>query len=625
MSAITGIFYRDGRNIPTDQIINMNDVLSHRGKDGSGVWSEGSVALGHQMLCTTSESLHEKLPFYDEETELSITADARIDNREELSKLLKLQNNENIPDSIYILKAYEKWGESCLQKILGDFAFAIWDDHQKKLFCARDHMGVKPFFYNISENTFFFATEIKALFANPEIKKKLDEKKVAYFLSGIYDDREITFYENISRLPAANKLVVTFDNFILEKYWELDYKKRIILDSESEYTEYFIKIFNNAIKCRLRSASPLGAMLSGGLDSSSIVCTAREILLKNGGYPLKTFSEIFKRTPEADESEYIDHVLQKGFLNPHFVNVDDHSPILNLDPILWQNDEPIRAFNLYYNYLLYELAQKEKVNILLDGFGGDSTVSHGKGLLIDYIRNNHWIEFFKEIKSNSDRLNQNRMNIFIKELLKVYPNLFIWNFVRNKNTHTTKKILKKEFVHDIHLDFKIKSFRNNKLEIREKARQYHFNTINSGVIQHTLEEFDKISAFFNIEPRYPFFDVRLMEFCLAVPSNQKRKYGWDRFLMRQAMTNTLPKEIQWRKNKKTGIKSSIRNFYDFDRDFIEYALTDNFIQNYVDSRVIQQIFKKFKNNHDSKDFFDLWSCVSLGLWLNQTNKNYNEY
>ena len=164
MSAITGIFYRNGRNVNYDQIKKMNDSISHRGKDGSGVWIEGSVALGHQMLHTTQESLLEKLPFKDETSGMVITADARIDNRTELALVLKLENNEKVPDSTFILKAYQKWGEMCPDKLLGDFAFAIWDPYKKQLFCARDHMGVKPFYYYLSDDALFFATEIKAFF-----------------------------------------------------------------------------------------------------------------------------------------------------------------------------------------------------------------------------------------------------------------------------------------------------------------------------------------------------------------------------------------------------------------------------------------------------------------------------
>jgi len=145
MSAISGIFYRNERSVDPKLIKLMNDKLYHRGPDGSKIWCEGSVALGHQMLHTTPESLHETLPF--EKDGIIITADARIDNRKELSEKLNIEDEESVPDSYFILIAYRKWGEKCPEKLLGDFAFAIWDKDNEKLFCARDHMGIKPFYY----------------------------------------------------------------------------------------------------------------------------------------------------------------------------------------------------------------------------------------------------------------------------------------------------------------------------------------------------------------------------------------------------------------------------------------------------------------------------------------------
>jgi asparagine synthase (glutamine-hydrolysing) len=405
----------------------------------------------------------------------------------------------------------------------------------------------------------------------------------------------------------------------MEEYWELDHNKRIVLKEESEYSKYFLKIFNNAVECRLRSAFPLGSMLSGGLDSSSIVCTAREILLKNGGYPLKTFSFIFGETPIADEQYYINEVIKKGFLDPHFVDADDYSPVSNLDPILWQTDEAIRAFNLYYDKLLSKLASDNGVRILIDGLGGDSTVSHGKGLTMDYILNNHWKNFFEEVRDTSDRLDRNMLKIIVGEMLVSYPGLSKLNFLFKRGNNNGKKILNKEFANEINLNHKIKSL-ENKLNISEKEKEYHFSIINSGLIQHILEEIDKISAAYNIEPRYPFFDIHLMEFCLAVPSEEKRKYGWDRFLLRQSMNNILPKQIQWRKAKKTGLKSNIHNFINYDYDYIQDILFNNNknIQNYVDMVIIQETYKNFMAKEEALDFFDLWKVVSLGLWMNRT-------
>ncbi len=626
MGAIVGIFNRNGHEVDINHIKRMNNCISYIGKDGSAILNKGSIAFGHQMLHTTKESMSENLPFYDKSSRLIITADARIDNRDELSKHLNIENNYKVSDSFYILKSYQKWGENCTDKIIGDFAFAIWDINNDQLFCARDHVGVKPFYYYVDEKIFLFSTEIKSLITNPLVNYSLNEKKAAYYLLGSYDDREITFYNNISRLPAANRLIVTDDTFELIKYWSLDYNKKINLDSENEYFTSFRKIFNNAVKVRLRSAFPVGAMLSGGLDSSSIVCTARNMLMKNNNsYPLKTFSLIFDNTPEGDEREFINHVIKKGFIQPIFINADNYSPVFDNNPILWNNDEPNRAFNLYYDYLLDEAANKNSIRILLDGLGGDSTVSHGKGLVVDYLNNNNFKKAFNEINCTSKRLQQNKTKLFVNELILTCPDSFLIKFLNNNILKNNRNILNHDFQEYINEHYELLS-KNKIVNLSDKAKEYHFNMLNSGLIQHTFEEINKITTYFNVEQRYPFYDVNLLEFCLAVPSEIKRKYGWDRFLMRQAMNEVLPKEIQWRENKKTGINSNIKNFISHDSKFIDAVLNDNeIIQKYVDIDLLQKLWEDVKKNQRPKEFFLLWNGISLALWLNQSNLNSKKF
>src|SRR5262245_20600165 len=162
--------------------------VAHRGPDASGSWCQGAVGLGHRMLWTTPESLSEKLPLANQAGDLAITADARIDNRDELTAALGLPPHSGVTDSMLILLAYEHWGEHCPEKLLGDFAFAIWDGRKRVLFCARDHFGVKPFYYCHSGRLFAFASEIKALLSLPEVPRRLNEVRVADYLVPIFDD-----------------------------------------------------------------------------------------------------------------------------------------------------------------------------------------------------------------------------------------------------------------------------------------------------------------------------------------------------------------------------------------------------------------------------------------------------
>ncbi len=329
MSAIAGIYYLDNRPVDRADLVKMTDILAHRGPDGSNVWSEGAIGIGHRMLWTTPESLLETLPLVNETGELVITADARIDNRDELIEALELTQRpaEKITDTELILAAYERWGEECPEHLLGDFAFAIWDGRKQELFCARDHFGVKPFYYYCSDKIFIFATEIKALFCLHEVPRQLNEVKVGEFIVSNFDDTTNTFYQDILRLSPANSLRVSYTGTRLHSYWSLDFSHEIKLDSDEEYAEAFRKIFTEAVRCRLRSAFPIGSMLSGGLDSSSIACVAKNLLSETGDTPLPTFSAIFDKVTECDERSFQNAVLSQGGFEPHYFHADQVGPI----------------------------------------------------------------------------------------------------------------------------------------------------------------------------------------------------------------------------------------------------------------------------------------------------------
>ena len=272
MSGIIGILNLDSKPVEPDEIGRMIDSLAHRGPDGSGVWIDGPVGMGHHMLWTTPESLHEKFPLINAQGDLVLTSDARIDNREELISALELKNHpaHKLTDSQLILWAYEKWGQDCAEKLIGDFAFAIWDKRSQMLFCARDPVGAKSFFYYKSTKSFVFASEIKAILCASGVPHQLNELRIAEHLIQFFEDKTLSFYKDIFRLSAANSITVGPGEFRTRVYWSLDPKREIHMSSEEEYSQAFHEIFTEAVRCRLRSAYPIGSTLSGGLDSSSI-------------------------------------------------------------------------------------------------------------------------------------------------------------------------------------------------------------------------------------------------------------------------------------------------------------------------------------------------------------------
>ena len=359
MSGIVGIYFLDGRPVDRMVLERMTESIAHRGPDRAGMWNRGSVGLGHRMLWTTPESLHEQLPLVNpvrlgsrvglssygvnERGKLILTADARIDNREELMAALDLTGDpeREISDSELILSAYERWGECCSEKLLGDFAFAIWDGRRQHLFLARDHFGVKPIYYYRSSRVFVFASEIKALLCVPEVPRRLNEARVADYLVPMMDDRVVTFYKEIFRLPPGHSMIVGREEVPARPYWALDPSHEVRYRSDGEYAEAFCQLFTEAVRCRLRSAFPVGSMLSGGLDSSSVVCMARALLRENGNQRLHSFSAIFEDVPECDERPFINAILAQGGLEPHFVHADRISPLADLDRVFHHEEEAL--------------------------------------------------------------------------------------------------------------------------------------------------------------------------------------------------------------------------------------------------------------------------------------------
>jgi asparagine synthase (glutamine-hydrolysing) len=620
MSAITGIFMRNGKDVDPELMKKMNEKLSHRGPDGSAIWCDGPMGLGHQMLWTTQESLHEKLPL--EENNLVITADARIDNRDELSKELGLRDEEDVSDSYFILKAYEMWGDDCPDKLLGDFAFAIWDKKEEKLFCARDHMGVKPFYYYLDDDMFVFGTEIKAIFAN-EIPKKLNELRVADHLTGFFEDKEITFYEKIKRLPAASTFSISINKEYIKNYWIIDIEKILNLNSNKEYSDAFRDIFTESVRCRLRSAFPIGSTLSGGLDSSSIVCTAKQILSED--YGINTFSAVFDSVPQSDESYFINTVLKEGGMNPNFIHGDKITPLYDLDKVLWHLDEPLYAPNLFLNWNIYIKSHDKGIRVILDGFDGDSTISHGEKYLAELAQNMSLKTLISEIIGLSKNLNIsiNKL-LFYQVITPLIPltmkNILInkLNFIKNNNNNFNGMELNTDFISRNKISKRYETLKQKNTNV---SREYHYNYIRSGIQQFVLEVLDKSSSAFSLEPRYPFFDARLIEFCLSLPTEQKLFRGWDRIILRRAMKGILPQEVQWRQ-KKANLGHNFKNsFILFEKNNMKKVLLNNDnMKNFVNIDILNKTYE----NKIQTNTLNVWKTVNLALWLNKTDfRNYN--
>ncbi len=643
----------------------MLDQLRHCGPDAWGVWCELQVGLGHRMLHTTPESIGEKLPLSDAAASLAITADARIDNRLELIEALGLDRTRQaqLADSEILLAAYQRWGEGCVERLLGDFAFAIWDARQQRLFCARDHFGAKPFFYYRSGRVFAFATEAKGLFGLPDVPRRLNETRVADYLALLFLDKEITFFEGVCRLPPAHTLTVGPAGVQLRRYWAPDSSRDVRRSSDSEYAEEFRAIFTEAVRCRLRSAFPVGAMLSGGLDSSAVACVARDLMLGSDSGPLHTYSALFDGGPESDERSYIEAVARTEGLVPHYYPGEQISPFEDFDAVLGRLGEAYHRPNITLQRSIYRAAEGHGVRVVLDGLGGDCVLSHGIDSLSELLQNRRWPEFGEEVDGLARHFGLDRVKLArqyltphlseIKDrgqwarLVRAYL-LIPWHapysfrrfymdygvlplarrirrllpgpFWRHDTMPLAEpSILDGHFAARVSFEDRRRRLRGLHVKGMETERQAHYRSLTSGRTALTLEEFGRVAAPFRVEARYPHYDRRLAEFCLGLPPEQKLRQGWSRAILRNAMHQILPEEVRWRGGKADLWAPFERGLRKYGQDYLAEAIlrTPQGVEQYLDLPVLREWYHQYLSG-DSSKVASLWATTTLVWWLQKS-------
>ena len=612
----------------------MAGCLSHRGTDEQGIWCCQSVGLGHNMLWTTPESLWEKQPLPSQDEALVLTADARIDNRDELIHDLGLTAGapSETTDADLILAAYRRWGEGCPERLVGDFAFVIWDHRRRQLFCARDHIGVKGLFYFYSRRgVFAFASEIKGLFEVADVPRRLNESRVADYLAFIYDDLEGTFFREIKRLPPGHWMTVSPDDLVLRRYWHFDVDRELALGSDADYEAAFRELFTEAVRCRMRSTFGLGSTLSGGLDSSSITCMARQLLKDEADRRLHTFSAIFPSLPKEalrviDERRYMETVLAGGGLEAHQIRADELDPLGDLGWVLWHQDEPHVPFNLYLHLGMYRCASQHGVRVLLDGFDGDTTVSHGYQRLPELARTFRWLTLAKQTRALMWRVASPGLGAWWKitwaRALQplVPPSLgLIWQRIRHPNDPPWggDSIIDKAFARRIGLDQRVRSLRAAHFPGFQGSRHAHLLGLTSPLLPIALELADKAAAGCGLEPRYPFFDRRLMAYCLAVPEDLKLRDGWNRFLFRRSMQGVLPPEIQWRASKGNLSPNFHRGLLRSGLHAVATILSGDGgpISGYLDMVALKSTCERYQAQQSDADGMMLFAVATLWTWL----------
>ena len=562
MSVIAGIYERDEALPDPMLVMRMIDSMSYRASDGSRLESPGSVCLAHAMLHTTPESLRESQPLYSLDKQVCLTADARVDNREAL--LCELEDagtmlHKQATDADLILAAYQTWGDESPRRIIGDFAFAIWDQRKRRLFCARDPVGIKPFFYHASHRAFCWASEPAAFFQDPTISREPNLRLLGHYLLNHFHESEETLYKNILRLPAGHFLVVTNHEIKKARYWDVDAGRTIHYQSVSEYTEHFLSLFQQSVKSSMRSCTPVGAQLSGGLDSSSIVCTAH-LLLEKEALPsneLQTFSVLFESLP-CDESKYIQAVVD---------HVNPRANYFTYEKNLWACDieETAQYQDVIYHPTLFLMApafqdaQSKGIRVMLGGHGGDHFLETRLEYLTDLLLQGRFKQLVSAFKDLSFIDFQSLTSLFVNYCLKpLFPKH--WKAPLKRIFRNQKE--SPPFWMDAAKFRSLQTEGRWKMEqigqpFASRAKQHIYESLFHRWTPIALDFIDRFSARFSLERRYPFFDRRLIEFFFALPEEQRWSHAASKGLLRRAMKNILPEAVR-RRNNKAEFSSLIR-------------------------------------------------------------------
>ncbi|ESP90004.1 asparagine synthase [Candidatus Halobonum tyrrellensis G22] len=595
----------------------MLDAIDHRGPDGRGAWCDDAVALGHQQLRTTPESAFDDQPY--REDGLVVVSDARLDNRGELLETLDVPDpGHPIPDSRLLLAAYREWGDACVDHLIGAFAFAIWDADDGSVFCGRDRFGVKPLYYYEGADAFAVATELKALLTLPFVSRTVDETKVGDFLVGLFDDKERTYYRDLSRLPPAHAARVRLDGSDRWQYWDLDPTRTVTLGSDAAYERRFRELFDQAVDCRLRASGTVGTALSGGLDSSSITVTAREFLRTD--QPLHAFSNVYDDAPAADERDFIETVTQREGIVPHYVFLDDVGSFGDRERMMQHYDVPPHDTMHHAIWERAKRADETGVDVLLEGALGDSATGYGLGLLGELLRTGRWWQLFTQIQAMSEVGGARRHRLFLSnavEPLLPPPVRRVRRRLRGEPVLNDREnpTLNPEFAERSGIRERLKGRESNTAFLTETGRRRQYRSLLSGMITASLETTDLATAAFDVEPWYPFTDKRLVEFSLAIPPSQQLSDGWTRSIIRRSLRGRLPEKIR-RRPWKTDMSQGFWNSLSREDERLRRLVADpGPVEAYIDPTALQEAYDRFVGSNDTRDARSLWRALSLSVWV----------
>jgi asparagine synthase (glutamine-hydrolysing) len=603
-----------GRPAEVDTVERLAAELDHRGPDGDGSYAGDGVALGFRRLAIIDLSDAGMQPFASEDHALQLVHNGEIYNYKSLRAELESHGHRfrSATDTEVILRAYEQWGEQCVERFNGMWAFAIWDGRRRALFCSRDRFGVKPFYFRYADGRFVFASELKAFRADLPMRLEPSLRAVReYVEQGYADHTDETFFAGIEKLPPAHSLTVGEDGIRLRRYWALEPR-----DAPLDAAEAVRELFVDSVRLRLQSDVPVGTCLSGGIDSSAIAC-AVDLLLRTEaesakpvGERQKTFTAYFEQ-PGFDERPYAQAVVDQTRADPHWISFDAAELVDVLPRIVEAQDEPFGSTSIVAQWHVMRIARDAGVIVMLDGQGADEILAGYHGYFGPYF---------------ADLLVQLRFGDLRREL-GAYRSLhgasaataavalarpFLPERVRRLARAHAKGSA--ALVHPSLRALRPVPEQNGAPYGDRLRRQLHLILTRRG-LPELLRYEDRNSMAHSLEARVPFLDYRLVELLFSLEGGQLIERGRTKAVLRRALGDLLPPVVRDRVDKLgfvTPESAWLRNgLGELAADV--FASRSCQERGFVDAAAAQRRLARHRAGELDAGF-ELWRALNVELW-----------
>ena len=555
MTALAGLWRFDGQPDAAENCARMLAVQKLYGPDHGGQWSDNSVALGRRLMRVLPEDVFDRQPLVGGEGRYVLVADVRLDNRDELTEALRISAPQarTLCDAAILLAASEQWDESCLERLVGDYAFAVWDTARRRILLARDPLGQRPLHYHRGDRFFAFASMPKGLHALPEVPYAPDEDRVIGLLMMIPEIGTKSFFQGIERVEPGHVVTATPNGVTARRHWQPS-RRQVTFHRPEDYSEALRGLLDQAVGCRLRGTGDVGVYLSGGLDSGAVATTAAQLLAPSGrrviaftGAPRESYNGPFRPNCIVDEGPYAAATAALYSNMEHVVVRNEGcSPLADLDRRFFLFDQPLLGLCATgWSNSLYNAIRNRKLKVVLSGHLGNLGLSYdGIELLPELFCSGRWLRLWREAAALV-AARQLRWGGVVARILAPWspPGFWVW---LNK--------VARGYAPDAGDFTAVHPRRRGELDLSVRATA-QFREVG---YRRWKDSFGRIRTLQNMDPgnfqkgalagahidhRDPTSDVRLLEFCLAVPTEQFLHNGTPRLLARRALADRLPKEV----------------------------------------------------------------------------------